>query len=406
MKSISKGSISAAVRSIRTNRARSLMTMTGIVIGVVAALVVVAIGQGVQRQVEGQLAKLGKDLITVRPASDSSSSLLQSLGAGVPAHQLGDRDVSAVKNVHEVASVTPIALVDGSVGADQKGQFKGSVVGTTQDFANVLHQQLDFGSFFDEQNNDGHMAVVGSNAAVDLFDENVPLGRGFSFRGQEFVVVGILKPFQTTPVTGQVDFNDSVFIPYSTAQDISGNSAPVYEMLVRPSSSQQIDTVVRHVNAALLRVHGGQHAFSVLKQGQSLQISNGIIGLMSKLVLAAAATSLLVGGIGVMNIMWVSVTERMREIGIRKAVGATSRQILGQFLTEALVLSLAGWLLGVCISLACIGLLRLFSPLQPVIPWIMIGISFLVTMATGVIFGSIPALKAAVKDPIEALRNE
>lgn len=406
MRSLSKGSLSAAIRSIRTNRARSLMTMTGIVIGVVAALVMVAIGQGVQRQVEGQLAKLGKDLITVRPTSSASSSLLESLGASSPVHQLSDRDVQAVQNVHDVASVTPIALVDGSVGADQKGQFKGSVVGTTQDFASVLHQRLDFGSFFDEQNNDGHMAVVGANAAVDLFDENVPLGRGFSFRGQEFVVVGILKPFETTPITGQVDFNNSVFIPYTTAQEITDHSAPVYEMLVRPTSAEHLDGVVRQVNSTLLRTHGGQQTFSVLKQGQSLQISNGIIGLMSKFVLAAAATSLLVGGIGVMNIMWVSVTERMREIGIRKAVGATSRQILGQFLTEALVLSLAGWLLGVCISLITIGMLRLFSPLQPIIPWVMIGVSFAVTVATGVIFGSIPALKAAVKDPIEALRNE
>jgi putative ABC transport system permease protein len=177
-------------------------------------------------------------------------------------------------------------------------------------------------------------------------------------------------------------------------------------MLVRPDDSRKVDGVVGGVSSALRRVHGGQQTFTVLKQGQSLQVSNGIVSLMSKLVLAAAATSLLVGGIGVMNIMWVSVTERMREIGIRKAVGATSRQILGQFLTEALVLTLAGWALGVIISLAIIGLIRLFGPLQPVIPWLMLGISFVVTLATGVIFGSIPALKAAVKDPIDALRNE
>lgn len=404
MKSLSKGSFSAAIRTIRTNRARSLMTMTGIVIGVVAALVVVGIGQGVQRQVEGQLSRLGKDLVTVRPAG-GSSSLLNSFGETAPVRQLTGRDVTAAENLPSVASVTPLALVDGSVDAGEAGQFSGTVIGTADNFARVLHQPLAYGAFFNEEDNDGHMAVIGADVAANLFNEDVPLGRGFSFRGQEFIVVGILKTFETTPLTGQVDFNNSVFIPYSTAQELTKNSSPIYQLLVKPSSSN-VDWTVNSVSSALLRVHGGQKTFDVLKQGQSLQISNGIVGLMSKLILAAAATSLLVGGIGVMNIMWVSVTERMREIGIRKAVGATNRQVLMQFLTEALVLTLAGWLLGVIVSLVVIGLLRLFSPLQPVIPWLMIAVSFVVTVLTGIIFGSIPALKAAAKDPIDALRNE
>jgi putative ABC transport system permease protein len=260
MKSISKGSVSAAIRSIRTNRARSLMTMTGIVIGVVAALVVVGIGQGVQRQVEGQLARLGKDLITVRPVSTTSSGLLQSLGANLPSRPLNTHDVAVTENVPNVASVTPIALIDGTVDAGEAIHFKGSVIGTTGDFASVLHQPLAYGSFFNEQDNDGHMAVVGSNAAADLFDENVPLGRGFSLRGQDFVVVGILKPFEATPLTGQVDFNDTVFIPYTTAQEMTKQTAPVYEMLVRPTGSQKVGSVVHGVDAALRRIHGGQRS--------------------------------------------------------------------------------------------------------------------------------------------------
>jgi putative ABC transport system permease protein len=296
--------------------------------------------------------------------------------------------------------------VDGAVTAGDEGNFSGRVVGTTSDFAAVLHQGIDFGSFFSDEEDKAQMAVIGQNVAAELFQENVPLGRGLSFRGQEFVVVGILKPFETTPLSAQVDFNNTIFIPYDTAQSLTKNSAPVYEMLVRPTSLADVDKTVQSVNAALLQVHGGQQSFSVLKQSQSLDITNGILGLMSRLVLAAAATSLLVGGIGIMNIMWVSVTERMREVGIRKAVGATSRQILGQFLTESLVLSLGGWLLGVIISVIVIWLLRLFTSLEPVVPWVMLGISFVVTVATGVVFGSIPALKAAVKDPIDALRNE
>ena len=406
MKSISKGSFGSALRTIRNNRARSLMTMTGIVIGVVAALVVVGVGMGVQRQVEGQVSKLGKDIVTVRPGGKQTDSLLRSLGGEAPSQQLTGRDVTAARLVPHVDSVTPLALVDGTVEADEDANFSGTVIGTTDDFATVLHQDMDFGSFFGSQDDDVQMAVIGHDVAASLFGENVPLGRSFSLRGQEFVVVGILKQFDTTPLIGQVNFNDSIFIPYSTAQAFTKNTAPVYEMLVRPDKVDNVDAVVRGVDAALLQEHGGTHSFSVLKQGQSLGITNGILGLMSKLVLAAAATSLLVGGIGIMNIMWVSVTERMREIGIRKAIGATGRQILLQFLTEALMLSLGGWIIGTVISVAAIYLLRVFSTLEPVVPWIMVGVSLAVTIATGVVFGSIPAAKAAVKDPVDALRNE
>jgi putative ABC transport system permease protein len=407
MISLSKGSISSAYRTIRTNRARSLMTMTGIVIGVVAALVVVGIGQGIQRQVAGQISRLGKDVITVRPGAVNQHDLLTALGSSSTTQPLSGRDVRAIQVVEHVASVTPLTQIDGSVSAGGSGTFDGTVIGTTGDFAQVLHQEIAFGSFFsDDRTDEAPMAVVGENVAASLFEEGVPLGRAMTFRGQDFVVVGILKPFQSTPLLGQADFNNAIFIPYETAQQLTNNSAPVYQILVQPDDSANVDTVVRGVNSALLKVHGGQQSFSVLKQGQSLSVANGVLDLLSNLVLAAAATSLLVGGIGVMNIMWVSVTERMREIGIRKAVGGTNRQILGQFLTEAILLAVGGWFIGALVSLAFIGLLRLFSSLEPVIPWVMLGVSFIVTTLTGVLFGSIPALKAAAKDPIDALRNE
>ena len=407
MKSLSKGSMSSAIRTIRANRARSLMTVTGIVIGVLAAIVVTAIGLGVEHQVNGQINQLGKDVVTVRPGSGQSSDVFSGLSTAPPTQQLTERDVQAAKEVHGVRSVTPLALIDGRVVVDQgNARFHGAVIGTSADFADVLHQGLDFGAFYSADDVNAQMAVIGSNVAAELFEENVPLGRSFNFRGQDFVVVGLLKPFDTAPLIGQADFNNAIFIPYDTAQTLTGGSSPVYEMLVRPNGPVDVPRVTHGLNSALLRVHGGQSTFSVLTQKQSLRITNGILNLMGRLVLAAASISLLVGGIGIMNIMWVSVAERMREIGIRKAIGATSRQILGQFLAESIVLSVSGWFIGAVLSLGAIGLLRLFSTLQPVIPWLMLAISFVVTMLVGVVFGSVPALKAAVKDPIEALRNE
>ncbi len=406
MKWLSKGSVSTAVRTIRNNRGRSFMTMLGIVIGVVAAIVIVGVGQGIQHQVQGQLDKLGKDLITVQPGVPNKGGIIGSLTQSSLGGVLTARDVHAAHAVQGVASVTPLALVDGSVTAAKGSMFHGRVVGTTADFADVLHQPLAYGSFFGNSQNQAQMAVIGSNVAAGLFDENVPLGRAFTLRGQTFVVVGVLKPFEVVPLSSALDFNDTIFVPYVTAQQFTSNTAPVYEMLVRPADPKGVDAVVRSLNSELLKVHGGQQTFSVLKQGQSLQVTNGILSLVSKLVLAAAATALFVGSIGIMNIMFASVTERMREIGIRKAVGATNRQILGQFMTEALMISLFGWISGAVASACIIWLIRLFSTLQPVFPWFMFVLSFAVAIVSGTLFGAVPALKAALKDPIDALRNE
>lgn len=406
MRSLSKGSVSSALRTIRNNRGRSFTTMLGIIIGVVAALLVAGLGIGVKNQVQGQLDRLGKDLITVRPGVPEGSDLLSGFSTATPTSSLTARDVKAATSAKHVASVTPLATIDGNVSAGKAGVFKGQVIGTTSDFARTVHQDIDFGTFFSSDDSDAQMAVIGSDVAADLFEENVPLGRGFTLRGQNFIVVGVLKPFETTPLLGEANFNDAIFIPYDTAQQLSGNTASVYEMLIRADNPNNIDTVVGSVKTKLLNIHGGQQTFAVLKQGQSLSVSNGIVNLLSTLILLAAGMALFVGGIGIMNIMLVSVAERMREIGIRKAVGATNRQIMSQFLTEAVLLSAGAWLIGTLVSIAAIYIIRLFTTLEPVVPWLMVGISLLVTMLTGVLFGSIPALKAAIKDPIDALRNE
>jgi putative ABC transport system permease protein len=406
MKSVSKGSVSSAFRTIRTNRGRSFTTMLGIIISVVAALLVVGLGIGVKNQVQGQLDRLGKDLITIKPGPPEGSSTLSGFSTAAPASSLTARDVKAVKSAKGVESVTPLATIDGTVSAAKGVKFKGQIIGTTSDFARTIHQDIDFGTFFSSDDSDAQMAVVGSDVAADVFDENVPLGRAFTLRGQNFIVVGILKPFETTPLLGEANFNDAIFIPYDTAQQLSGNTASVYEILIRAKSPDRIDTAVSSIRSKLLAVHGGQQTFAVLKQGQSLSVSNGIVNLLSALILVAAGMALFVGGIGIMNIMLVSVTERMREIGIRKAVGATNRQIMSQFLTEAVLLSAGAWLIGTVLSIAAIYVIRLFTTLEPVVPWAMVGISLGVTMLTGVLFGSIPALKAAIKDPIDALRNE
>jgi len=410
MKSFTKGSISSAVKTIRANRARSFTTMLGIIIGVVSAIVVVGIGEGARVQVRDQIGQLGKDLIIVRPGSETAgSSLFGSLGAlkAVPiGATLTAHDVEAAGQVKGVQAVVPLSIVDGVVSADKSGRFTGQVIATNAEFARVLHQGVDFGGFLSDDPSVSDLAVTGSSVPAELFDENVPLGRALTFRGNQFVVAGILKLFEAAPLSSQVDFNNAIFISYKKAQELTGNTAVVYEILVQPQPGADQDAVMAGLRSAIAAKHGGTHNFSIQKQSQSLGVTNGILSLLAALVLTAAATSLLVGGVGIMNIMLVSITERLHEIGIRKAVGATDRQILIQFMSEALLLSLAGWLIGTVASIGIIYLVKLFSTIEPVVPWAMVGITFVGTLAVGTLFGSIPAIKAARKDPIDALRSE
>jgi putative ABC transport system permease protein len=409
MKSYTKGTISSAFKTIRANKARSLTTMLGIIIGVVSAIIVVGIGQGARVQVGDQINRLGKDLIVVTPGQSATrSGLFGSLGA-LKAPPIGANltaaDVRVAGQASGVKAVVPLSVVDGTVQSDG-GHFSGQVVGTSSQFASVVHQGVAFGGFFSPDPSDIDMAVIGQNVAAELFGENVPLGRAFTFRGHSFIVTGIFKPFDAAPLSSQVDFNNAIFIPYQTAQGLTGNSASIYQIIVQPEDVKRVDTTIRDLTSKLTRSHGGQHNFTVLKQDQSLGVTNSILSLLSAMVLAAAATSLIVGGVGIMNIMLVSIAERLHEIGIRKAVGATNRQILIQFMSEALILSIAGWVIGTLVAIGLIYLVKLFSTLEPVIPWAMVLVSLVGTLAVGTLFGSIPAIKAARKDPIEALRSE
>jgi len=188
---------------------------------------------------------------------------------------------------------------------------------------------------------------------------------------------------------------------------MSPTSGPtIYEILVKAGPAEPANTVADHINAELTKAHGSQQDFTVLKAGETLNVTSNILSLLTSLIGGIAAISLLVGGIGILNVMLVSVTERMQEIGIRKAVGATSRQIMNQFLVEATVLSLIGGIIGVIISLLINIVLRVSTSLQPSLSWRVFLLAVGVSVAVGIIFGTIPALKAARKDPIEALRNE
>jgi len=411
MKSLTRGHFKAGIDSLRGSKWRNFWTMLGVIIGVASVITIVGIGEGIKQQITGQIHRLGKDLITVRPATiqssgDTANANLNLLSGVNITGSLRAADVTTIVKTKGISATVPLSAVTSDVKGENGAYRDGLVIGTTSDLPRLLNQSMAYGAFLNSEDIGVRAAVLGQHAADAMFNEDVPLGSVFTIRGEQFIVRGIFNDFAATPLSEEASFNNAIFIPYDVAQTLTNNTASTYEILAKPVRSNETGQVVKSLEQRLKRAHGGQTDFQVLQQNQNLKSSNSIVDLLTKLISGVAAISLLVGGIGIMNVMLVSVTERMHEIGIRKAIGATNRQILSQFIIEASVLSLSGGVIGIGVAFAIDLGLRMFTNLQPVISWQIVVIATGVSLAVGIIFGTIPALTAARKDPIDALRSQ
>jgi putative ABC transport system permease protein len=403
------GNFKIAMDSIKHAKWRSFFTMLGIIIGVVSVVTVVSIGEGVKQQVQGEIDRLGPDLITVRPGKvlerDKSGHI-----ADVPLLNtlvntpLTEMDLKVATETKNVKTAVPISYLSGTPKAGQRDMPHSIVFGTTSGLPDALKQPVEFGAFFDKDAN-RNVAVIGKRVAEELFQETVPIGSSMQIRGQSFVVVGVFEEFSKVSFSPDMDYNTAIFIPTAAAKKLNNNQLSVQQILLRPKNTSQTDSVVNDLQVRLLNAHSGQNDFTILKQEDNLAISNSVLNLLTSLITAVAAVSLVVGGIGIMNVMIVSVTERTHEIGIRKAVGATNQQILAQFMIESAVISFVGGVIGVISSILLNFMLRISTDLQPVVTLPIMGVAVLVALVVGIVFGVAPALNASRKDPIEALRR-
>lgn len=400
-----------AVVSIRSAKLRSFLTMLGIIIGVAAVLMMVSIGDGVKKQVSGQISDLGTNILTLTSGKIGGTSSTGGQRSGGFAGTFGtstltDKDLQTVKNTNHVVAVAPLEILSGVVQREGKTAESANVVATTSDFVNVRSMDISQGAFFTSQDDEAnsYVAVLGANAASSLFGDSEVVGREVTIRGQSFRVVGVVKKSDDGGgLSSAASSDDMVYIPFSAATKLTGTSQ-IFRIMSKVDDSTNVASVKQELERTIKENHGGQDDFSVLTQEDLLGTIGSILDLLTSFVAAIASISLLVGGIGIMNIMLVSVTERTREIGIRKAIGATFSNIMGQFMMEAVMLSLLGGLIGVACAYLASFPIKKFASITPVFTFSAIALAFGVSVGIGIIFGVAPALKAARKRPIQALK--
>lgn len=385
-----------ALDALRANRLRSALTMLGVIIGVAAVVLLVAIGTGAKNEVESQVQGLGSNLLLVVPGEIDFGT-----GPTVSPLQLADVDLvgRVVGDPSRVAATLSSAEL---VRAGSSSTFV-NVNGTNETVPNVFDRVVARGSYLRRSDVDTRrrVAVLGAATATALFADRDPIGRQVSLAGVRFRVIGV---FARQGSTLGVDRDKDISVPITAAQRLFGTER-VDALAVRAPDRRAIDGLGKRVTAALSARYPEQK-FSAVTQSQILGVVGKILGLLTGVLAAIASISLLVGGVGVSNIMLVSVRERTREIGLRKAVGARQRDILLQFLLEAVLLTSIGGVIGILLGVGGSALVQAVSPLPSAVTWWSPLLAFAVSAGVGIFFGVVPARRAGRLDPVAALRME
>jgi putative ABC transport system permease protein len=393
-----------AFRALRRNKLRSILTALGMIIGVGAVIAMVSMGNGAKEQIEAQVARLGQNMITVFPGSLTSGGVRGGWGSS---SSLTVEDADAIKNNIEGAIGVSPEVRDRQQVIANGLNWNTLVLGVSPDFPSIRAWGVGEGDFFTEQDvrTSAKIAVIGKTVADQLFAGTDPIGQSLRVRNIPVRVVGVMAQ-KGYDANGQ-DQDDAVIVPHTTAMRRIARRDRVSRIIIQAESTEAMERVQRDITDLLQqRRQGREPDYTVFNQLELTQMRTAQSETMTGLLAGIAFVSLVVGGIGIMNIMLVSVTERTREIGIRLAVGAHGKDVLLQFLTEAVVLSVLGGALGILLGLGTAQGLAVLKGWPVSISTSSIIVAFVVSATIGIFFGFYPARKAAQLDPIDALRYE
>lgn len=398
-------SLQMAWRSITVNKMRSTLTMLGVIIGVAAVIIMVALSQGTASSITERISSMGANLLTISPGGGFGP-----VRGGASVAQLSMGDVEAIKSLPLIENVAPEASINGATLTVGNNTWTSTVTGTTPELQSIKSWPTVDGDFFSQSDVGGvnRVAVVGQTIAENLFPGGTsPVGQSLAINGINFSVIGMLEEKGDS---GMSDQDDIIYIPLTTAQQRFTGSQTVQSINVQAISAEALVPLKDNITTLLRQRHrlpeSAEDDFRIQDMSQLLSTIEDTTKMLSFLLGGIAAVSLLVGGIGIMNIMLVSVTERTREIGIRMAVGATTRAILSQFLIEALLLCFIGGIIGVLLGCGSSYILGLLTDMQiKIAPWL-VALSMGFSVMIGLFFGYYPARQAANSDPIDALRFE
>ena len=401
------GIIKLAFISLGRNKMRSFLTALGIIIGVTSVVGMVALGQGAYFSVQDNISKMGTNLIMVMPGGGSMRGFRGPRGS---ATTLTPEDGEAIaQTCPSVRMVTPIARTSGQAVFGNQN-WSTSVMGINENYLSIASREVSEGRFFSASEiRGGHKAcIIGKTLVENLFGNLNPVGQTIRFKKIPLTVVGVLKERGESPMGGDQD--DVMLMPFMVVQRRLLGVTHVSMLQISANESDQIETAKEEITQVLMRRHNIRQEedadFSIHTQDDMAEMAGSTLTIIAMLLGSIASVSLLVGGIGIMNIMLVSVTERTREIGIRMAIGARTTDILYQFLVEAVVLSCVGGMLGIAGGYVLSNIIGHFVEFTPIVSNASIIVSFLFSGAVGIFFGLYPAWKASQLDPIEAFRYE
>lgn len=400
--------IQNARQSLHSNRTRSYLTMLGVTIGVASITAILALSTGASKVVSDQVNELGGNIAVVRPGvseTDPITNLTRVRSQrDFATSTLSEYDLKTIKSLPHVDKVAPLMILSGTIKGERVAPSDSAIVATTPELADITKLPIADGQFI-AANVNQDTTIIGPQLSVDIFGTDRPIGKMISIRGQDFTVIGVLKTLNNPINYNSIDFDNAAIINLESGKLLSHDTPQIQQINVKSDSISNLNNTIISINKILLINHASENDFSILTGDQISQPTNQLFYTIAGVTAAVAAISLLVGGVGIMNIMLVSVAERTREIGIRKALGASNSDISSQFLIESLAISVGGGISGYIFGYILAFGISTFLTFDPVINWQIAAVSIVISIFMGTLFGIYPAFRAARKDPIESLKQ-